>query len=224
MLVKKELREALPWATLAFFVIIILGLLQHLVMIDSDWYWELRYRYENNIRDSDLFKYNQFATTTLIIAITAIPLGLILGFCQFWLPYINGTWAFTLHRSVQREAILWSKIISSLIIFAISCLCPWLFLYYLSLNIPLPPLFLIFLSGVEFILLGIIAYFSIAICVTNNFKWYTTKFFVLLFSIIIILTCYSYNLQHDTFLVIIISLILFLTFKLMYQFKICEFK
>ena len=125
-LLKKELREALPWFLLAAVVLIFFGSISIRTYSQS---WRDRYEVwhqgpspqypDLNIYQLRAQPFLRDAATVLFC--TSIGLGLILAARQFLVPIFLKTWAFTIHRSISKAAILWAKFTAAIIALILSC-------------------------------------------------------------------------------------------------------
>jgi hypothetical protein len=186
-LLKKELRECMPWIILA--TIIILG-------------WAgLLLKYQANLQ-ANSWTYKTFSSGLsinsihsplqvpgVILFLTSIGLGLALGLQQYWLPGFRGIWPFLLHRSIHKCTLLCAKITAGALAFVMSCGVIWTLLYLYSCRPGIfwtPPEFKLLLEGWLFILLGFIIYLATALCGLSAARWYTTKVFALAFASVIL--------------------------------------
>ena len=120
-LLKKELRECMPWLLLAMIILLLFGTptlhisAREQRMYGGDWnqnpgtrvsYWELT-------------DHSPLSSVGPLMLFTCIGLGLALAGRQFWMPHFVKTWAFTIHRSVRRADVLWAKLGAGAISFLI---------------------------------------------------------------------------------------------------------
>jgi hypothetical protein len=176
-LLKKELRICLPWLLLSAVVFVVIGsiMMKGMVLI-QDYY----------INHQDVFRegwdwstprspISEFAA---LILITSLALGIILAVVQFFLPDLFGTWAFTIHRSIKPQAIIWSKFAAAGITFLISLGLFWT-LFYSYAAVPgrfyLPVFFRTYLEGWIYIAAGLIAYWGTALSSISTAHIYTTR-------------------------------------------------
>lgn len=187
-LLKKELRECLPWMTLA--AIIILGwaglLLKYQANSQANEWATKTFKSEVNIYSV----HPPLQDPGVILFLTAIGLGSVLGLQQYWLPGFRGIWPFLLHRSISRNTLLWAKITAGATAFVISCGVIWTLLYFYSC-LPgvfwTPPALRFLLEGWLFIFFGFELYLAAALCGLSNARWYTTKIFTLAFAAVVLL-------------------------------------
>jgi len=215
-LLKKELRECLPWMLLAGIVFLALGVFFLRV--------EVRYRnpswYYSNLTpgtflQSSLFTYRSIlgGTGTLLL-LSSIGLGLVLSIRHFWIPNFTRTWLFLLHRSVSRNTILAAKLTATMIAFVISLGPVWIGLYRYACRpevFPIPQTPRVFIEGWIFIMLGLVTYLGTALSSLSQAKWYTTKIFGLLFAGFIIITTLSQSSLVWIFTVITVSVAILLS-------------
>ncbi|MCP4611888.1 MAG: hypothetical protein GY845_24560 [Planctomycetes bacterium] len=192
-LLKKELRECLPWLLLASIALLALGsffLSAPINYSNPNWY------YRNLspgiiVMSSSLTYISKLRLTGPLLLLSSIGLGLALGIRQFWIPNFTRTWQFLLHRSANRKTILTAKLTATSIAFVISLGPVWIGLYWYACRlevIPIPQTPRIFIEGWIFITLGLVTYLGTALSGLSTTKWYTTKIFGLAFAAVIIMT------------------------------------
>lgn len=189
-LLKKELRQCLPWTIFASTVTIIAGLIilylsSQMWFYNTHWYSLSRYRY----LDWSLFlQKNYLLELSNFVMAVCIILAFVLAIIQFWIPGITGTWSFTIHHPVKKTSILWSKCIIAVSCILISQGTIWviLFLYSKSGIFPLPPRTRVLAEGFAIIITCIYVYWAAALAGINPAKWYTTKIFPLLQAVLFI--------------------------------------
>jgi hypothetical protein len=187
-LLKKELRECLPWAVAAAALLLILG---SLTLWDAQHGAEYQHRvFAPYSEVFDLIKY-PFGNVGFLVFISAVGLGLALGVHQFWVDDFTGTWGFTLHRSSRRTTILTAKICAGLISLIVAVGLVWCYLFwrtnlpYYSV-VPLPKRCLIerwMICG-----MGLLFYLGAGLTGLSKAKWYTTKLTGLGFALWIFIT------------------------------------
>ena len=201
---KKEMREALPWilAAMAIFgIFVICAYLSH-----NPWHFSNRWNNTDlNIKYYRFTKMSKVAGSDPMFFFAALGLGLALGVRQFWMPKFSRTWAFTLHRSISREKILFAKLATSLTTFVLGLGLPWT-AYYLCMTRPgelLVPFSLhIFIQGWAFLLAGFLIYVGTAVSGLSTGKLFGTKMFYLLFAIIV--TSFAFGPKSISGFVIVI--------------------
>jgi hypothetical protein len=194
-LVKKELRECLPWMVCAAAFLLILGNLCLWNMAQRD--IESQYQYRVLERYSEVQGYNleqrPLGDVGLLSFITAVGLGLALGVRQFWVADFIGTWGFILHRSTRRTTILTAKICAGLISLIVAVGLVWSYLYWRA-NLPgyLPILLALtkrhFIEGWLIVGTGLLFYLGIGLAGLSKARWYTTKVMGLGFALWMFLT------------------------------------
>ena len=134
-LLKKELRECLPWAVSAAAILLIFGNL----MLWPDPEYKPEYRYRIFERYSEVYSYDiikyPLGDVGGLVSVLVIGLGLALGVRQFWVADFMGTWGFTLHRSTCRTTILTAKICAGLISLIAAVGLVWCYLFWRA-NLP----------------------------------------------------------------------------------------
>ena len=188
-LVKKELREALPWQLTAAIVFLLFGSVTLRAYIRYDMY------YGYIPAAGEAIKYYNLRVASLLssigpwLFITSLGLGLVLGGRQFWMPNFQKTWSFNIHRSVKKSTVLWAKFTASVLAFVFSLGVIWslFYLYASSPGIfPYPPRPRIFIEGWLFIIAGIVVYLGTTLAGLSKAKWYTTRMFGIAFSALIL--------------------------------------
>ncbi|MCX5634444.1 MAG: hypothetical protein NTW55_01185 [Planctomycetota bacterium] len=197
-LLKKELRECLPWMLLAAVFLTVFGGIalreQTLSRNITNRYpafspgsevKRFEITYDPDINIYSLTRHYPVSAAGSFLLIASIGLGLALGIRQFWMEQVTRTWSFLIHRSINRRAILWSKLAAAAIVFIISPGIIWSIFYWYSLR---PELFAvpstgrIFVEGWIFVVLGFMVYLGMTLAGLNRVRWYTTKLFGLLFA------------------------------------------
>ena len=214
-LLRKELRECLPWmllATIAFFAI---GGYFLRAQVHYGYYdFHHRYFSPNSIIESyPLTHSSPLAPIGPLLFVIAIGLGSVLGLRQFWIPHFTKTWAFLLHRSTNRKNILAAKLTATSIALIISMGLVWIVLYWYAFRSELfilPPTERVFIHGWIFIILGFVAYLGTALSGLSTAHWYTTKIFGPAFATFVIITTISQWSLAIAFIVIIISAVILL--------------
>lgn len=183
-LLKKELREALPWIVLAAFILAFCGALY----IGSNMH---RFRDFNissprsTVRMDNFGKELTLRDIGLLLLYTSCGLGLVLAVRQFLIPAFQKTWAFTIHRSISRTAILLAKFSAAIIALILSCGIIWTLFYWYATNPgvnPVPPRQRVFGEGWIFITLGLVVYFGAVLSALSTARWISTKMFGLVFA------------------------------------------
>lgn len=184
-LLKKELRKCLPCLLLAFVVFTFFGVI--LLRVNIHYYGYGRwYEEPGSVIDGNAFiRRNPISDLAPLLLFCSAGLGLLLGAAQFWLPFFQKTWAFSLHRSVCRGTIFGAKCTAAVLIFILSLGLTWTLLYSYATR---PGVFLWpfigrdFAEGWIFILLGLVVYFGAALTGLSTARWYTTRIFGLAFA------------------------------------------
>jgi ABC-type transport system involved in multi-copper enzyme maturation permease subunit len=182
-LLRKELRECLPWLLLAALAFSVIGgfFLRREQAQRQRWFYDGFSPYsvvslEQSTQPSSL------RGTGPVLLITSIGLGLILGVRHFWIPHFTGTWPFLLHRSVSRLTIFWGKFAAATLAFIISLGTIWTIFYWYACRPELfivPPMLRVFIEGWIFLVLGLVVYLGAALVGISTARWYTTRIFAL---------------------------------------------
>ena len=215
-LLRKELRECLPWMLLAAIVFLALGGFFLRVQIN---YGTPSWRYSRlspgTIVESSLFTYYSIlGMTGPLLLLSSIGLGLVLGIRHFWIPNFTRTWPFLLHRSVSRKTILAAKLTATMIAFVISLGPVWIGLYWYACRpevFPIPQTPRVFIEGWIFIMLGFVTYLGTALSSLSTANWYTTKIFGLAFAALVIFTIFFQWSLVWAFMVIAVSVVILLS-------------
>ena len=186
-LLRKELRECLPWLLLAVVIFLFIGtlLLRVEIVHGQSRYDRWSENAGTNIRAHRLFVYQPLQIIGPLLLIVGPGLGIVLGARGFLLPTFMKTWAFTIHRSVKRQNVLWAKVICALICFVVSFGVLWSFYYWYASRpgiFRFPPTPRVFVEGWIYILMGVIVYFGTVLSAISEARWYTTRSFGLVFS------------------------------------------
>jgi hypothetical protein len=184
-LLRKELREAMPWMVLAGIVFLLFGSV--FMQANAERYyrpyelWNASSYYNDSIAINCYHFFSRsrpLGDIGPLLFLTSIGLGLILGVRQFWMPNFIKMWPFTIHRSIKRCGILWSKFAATVITFVVSLGSIWtLFFLYASRRgiFYYPPRGQIYVEGWVLILTGLVMYFGTALSGLAETRWYTTK-------------------------------------------------
>lgn len=197
MLLRKELRESLPWLLLAAIVVFAISglLLRELAGKDL----RLTWGHSQLVADQTVSPYlltqdSVLAGSAGLLFAVSIGLGLILGVRHFWMPHFTRTWPFLLHRSVSRMTVLASKLTAATIAFIVSLGTVWIALYWYACQ---PEIFLVpapvkvLIDGWIYIVLGLLVYLATALTGLSRAKWYTTKIFGLAFATLVLFAAIS---------------------------------
>jgi hypothetical protein len=177
-LLRKELRECLPWAFSAATFLLIFGSLtlwNNAHRGEGYPYYALR-RYSSGIYG---FTSRPSGDLGSLVFISAVGLGLAIGVRQFWISDFTGTWGFTLHRSIHRTAVLAVKICAGLISLIVAVGPVWSYLSWRASlpdysPVPLPKLCFI-VRGLLAGCTGLLSYLGVGLVGLSKAKWYTTK-------------------------------------------------
>ena len=215
-LLRKELRECLPWMLLAAIAFLAIGgFFLHVDAYDKSLYW----RYSRMSPGTIISHYSMTFypipnVTGPWLLLSSIVLGLALGVRHFWIPHFTRTWPFLLHRSVSRKTILAAKLTATSIAFVISIVPVWVGLYWYATRpevFPIPQTPRVFIEGWILIMLGLVTYLGTTLSGLSTAKWYTTKIFGLAFATVIIFTTFSQWSLVWAFAVIAISVVILLS-------------
>jgi hypothetical protein len=191
-LVRKELRECLPWMMLAVVSLLVLG--GFVVWVRA--LPENAYRYPffspgSTLSPGQLTRHSVLGGAGSVLLIISIMFGLALAVRQFWMPFFTRTWPFLIYRSVQKSTILWAKFAAGTTALLVALGPVWLglFLYAGRPEVfALPPTLRVFAEGWFYIALGLIAYLGAVLVGLSTARWYTTRIFGLAFATLIVIT------------------------------------
>jgi hypothetical protein len=185
-LLKKELRECLPWMVMAAVFLLVLG---NLVIWDRA-IGGADVRYHRFERYSDVYGYNltrqPMGTLGILLFLATVGLAVALGVRQFWVDDFTQSWGFLLHRSVGRSEILAAKLIAGLISFILALGLVWTYLFWragLPDFSPIPLPFRSYIEGWLFIGAGLTGYLAAGLSGISKAKWWTTKLLAPAFTI-----------------------------------------
>ena len=191
-LLRKELRESLPWMLLAAIVFLAIGGFS-IRQAQLHGRYDFSERYFSSRPAIETYGLQQRRSPLQLIGpvllLTSLGLGLVLGVRHFWFPYFTRTWPFLIHRSVKRTTIFWAKFAAAIISFLISVAAVWVAIYSYSCDperFGMLPIKRIFIEGWLFVLLGLVVYLGTALTGLSTARWYTTKIFGLAFATLIL--------------------------------------
>jgi len=216
MLLRKELRESLPWLLLAAVVLFAIGglMLRELALPDH----RLTRSHSRLVEGQTVSPYLLTQDSALIGPIAllftaSLGLGLVLGVRHFWIPDFTRTWAFLLHRSVLRLTVLASKLTAATIGFFVSLGTVWIALYWYASKPELfsaPAPVRIFIDGWIYIVLGLMVYLATALTALSRAKWYTTKIFALAFATLVLFGAISQSTVFWAFAIMVAGTLILL--------------
>ncbi|MBN1796402.1 MAG: hypothetical protein JW804_07000 [Sedimentisphaerales bacterium] len=194
-LLKKELRESLPFIIAAAVFLLLIGALC-LKFIEPQVY---QYNYALFTPATEISSYNIQERSALsdvgpFLWLISIALGLAIGIRQFWVAFYSRTWDFEICRPTSRATVLTAKITTAVIGFIISVGLVWMLLYWYASQPSVwftPPAGRIFIEGWLLIALGFVVYLGVALAGLSTRRWYTTKMFSLGFVLLIFIACFN---------------------------------
>ena len=188
-LLRKELRESLPWLLLAGLLLLVVGLLtlRASAQFSEGLYWQYRQGIApgETVNTWQLLRRPWLQLPAMWLAFIAPGLGLVLGVRHFWMPLFTRTWSFLLHRSVPRLTVLWAKLAATIVGFLISLGLVWTGLYWYACQpdlFPIPESRQMLLNGWLYIAMGLVVYLGTALSALSTARWYTTRLFGLAFA------------------------------------------
>jgi hypothetical protein len=190
-LLKKELRDCLPWLVSATAFLLVIGSIQLSSRLKPDF----NYQYNNFQPYSEISYYelikHPVSDTAMTLFMTVIGLAIALGVRQFWVDDFLGTWGFILHRSAGRAAILAAKICAGCLSLIMPAGLVWCYLFWRAnlpdySLVPLPERN--FFEGWLTIGISLMFYLGTGLAGLNKAKWYTTKVMGLGFAMWMFLT------------------------------------
>jgi len=209
-LLKKELRESMilmVLAMLAFTALAGLSIREFGLRGGDDYQHHV---YDGNYR---LFHYTPVNERGDILMFISISLGIGLGALHFWVPLLTRTWSFLMHRSISRTAILCSKLLCAALAFGVCLGGPWIWAHWYVNHVKttgFPPNPQVLWEGWLFIGLGFAMYLGIALSAMNSARWYTTRFFSLIFAIFVLCWMFFLSSISAAFSLLLISTVILL--------------
>lgn len=200
-LIRKEMREILPWtllATIAFAAISIFVMKMEMINSGSNWNHD-QIKPGEPVSNYVLFEYSVLTIQGAWLFAVSLAMGIVLAIRQFWIPFFTKTWQFEIHRSVKRVTILRAKILTAIsgIIIPLGSIWTALYLYACKPGVfTFPPSFRNYIEGWIFITMGLLIYFAISLTALTRARWYTTKITGPLFATFIItitMSCITLN-------------------------------
>ena len=144
----------------------------------------------------------------------SISLGVGLGILHFWVPLLTRTWAFLLHRSISRTTILCSKLLCAALAFGGGLGIPWIWAHWYVNHVKttgFPPNPQVLSEGWLFIGLGFVMYLGIALSAMSKARWYTTRFFSVIFAIFVLCWMFYLSSTSVAFSLLLISTVILLS-------------
>jgi hypothetical protein len=190
-LLRKELRESLPWILLTVILLLTVGA----YMLRMEAYYNRHTRYLSRLSpgvtlDPYTFAhYSVLQVSAVWLVVISIGLGLVLGVRHFGIPFFTRTWPFLLHRSTGRMTILTAKLTAATIAIVVSLGTTWLVIYLYACRpgmFTIPPYYTNLIDGWLFTVLGLVVYLATALSALSTARWYTTKIFGLALVTIVI--------------------------------------
>jgi hypothetical protein len=217
-LLKKELRECMaPFTIIGLIWLCVTGMHLHLISTNSllDYSTFIQHALEPDQPVNEHALYNTLAADEEIgawlLCISGL-LGLSLALVQFWMPLWSKAWGFLIHRACSRGLILTSKLMCAFLMFTLAIGLPWtLFVQVLDrlkdTGIPGNPR--IVYEGWLYILLGFGLYLGTALSALRRERWYTTRLFSMVASVILLLATVFWINLYLSFVLLGIGLAMF---------------
>jgi hypothetical protein len=207
-LLKKELREAVPWIILSVILLFVISwfIIRLMAVYHGPEYYHEMLPNGKVIEQFMIFRANVIQEPAALMFFISIGLGLVLGFRHFWMPGFTGTWQFLIHRSVTRSAIISAKLAAAAIVMLCLSLA-WLLLARIagmSERIIIPPDSGIIGLGIFYAYLGFTVYMGTALCAITKARWYTTRLFGLFFVFIMFLVILSQTSFAQAFFITVV--------------------
>ena len=185
-LFKRDLREAAPWLALSALAVLLVcgnelrevsrhsqGTLRaisaHMSGGPNPWY---------------LLEAHRLGGSGLTILLAGAGLGITLAALQYLMPGLLKTWPFTLHRSITRSGILLARMAAAATGMAVGVGGLWTLLFVLAFRTEAMRWGLgLLLAGWWILAVGLVVYLGAAVTSLGAARWYTTRFFPLLFAL-----------------------------------------
>ncbi|HOK65686.1 MAG TPA: hypothetical protein PK054_07750 [Anaerohalosphaeraceae bacterium] len=190
-LLRKEIRECLPWVLLAAGILFIFGF--QIVIQPTTFPYYPDDEAKEEIDPFYLFRWSSLSGAGSILLFLSLCLGAAFSIRQFWFPSFTRTWTFLLHRNITRTAVFFVKITAAVLGFALSLLSLWtlLFLYSVfAVDYSPPPMPHVWLEGLFLISQGLVVYFASSLSSVLTAKWYTTRLFPVIFVFMSLYFCF----------------------------------
>ncbi|HOQ04376.1 MAG TPA: hypothetical protein PKY88_04100 [Anaerohalosphaeraceae bacterium] len=194
-LLRKEIRECLPWVLLAAGILFVFGfqMLLNNPIQSIIFPYHLDDQANETIESAYLFRPSTVASVGSILLFISLCLGAALSIRQFWFPSFTRTWAFLLHRNITRTAVFLVKITAAVLGFVLSILSIWTLLFLYSVfaaDYSPPPMPHVWLEGLFLISQGLVVYFASSLSSVLTAKWYTTRLFPVIFVFMSLYFCF----------------------------------
>ena len=181
-LLKKELRECLPFIIAAALLLLVLGSLG--LKRNEQWLYNNGlypdFKPASAIDTYQLHKWSPINDVGPLVFVFSIALGLAIGIRQFWVAFYSRAWGFETCRPTKRVAILAAKLTAAIIGFIVSVGLIWPLFYWYASQPGIwftPSARRVLIEGWVFIALGFVAYLGVALAGLSTARWYTTKTF-----------------------------------------------
>ena len=227
-LLRKELRESLPWILLAVILLLTAGV--YMLRIEAYYSRDTQYLRRlspgASLDPSSLVHSSVLQVSALWLVFISIGLGLVLGVRHFGIPIFTRTWPFLLHRSTGKMTILAAKLSAATIAIVFSLGTAWLILYLYACRpgmFTIPPSYTNLIDGWLFIVLGMVVYLGTALSALSTARWYTTRIFGLALVTILILTMTVESSSRPWIVAIIIFTAAILLSQIIHTFLTREF-
>ncbi|MCL2641727.1 MAG: ABC transporter permease [Phycisphaerales bacterium] len=174
MLVRKELRDSLPWALIG-------GLLMTIGLAAAMMYESSGLHNHASRNFGIMSDFSQVSTN-----VVSVLVGLALGFITFFRDLRPGTWAFLVHRPMSRQRIFAAKVAAGLGLYFAATLVPFLAVAWWSSldgSLAFPFHWRMMLPGLADISLGVLYWFAGAAVAIREARWYATRLFPLVVAI-----------------------------------------
>ena len=178
-LLRKELRESLPWILAAVITLLVIGGYSIRSQATHGKYrWRLNVGPGQVVEPHRLLPPSVLQDSATLLLYVSIGLGLALGARHFGIPSLTRTWPFLLHRSTTRAAILLAKLVTGIIAQVVCLGLAWLLLFKYASRPDLfmiPPPIRMIADGALLILLGLLIYCGTTLSALSKSRWYTTR-------------------------------------------------
>jgi len=231
-LLKKELREALPWLLLTAIIFVLVGSLLlwsdlRREQFSNDWsVWTPNFFPRNVVKSGvpisregrvgyvvksySLVKRLPLSDFVPLLVFSSAGLGLVLAVRQFLMPSFFRTWSFTIHRSMSRSMILLTKFAATVIAIVISVGLTWasFFLYASKPGVfSLAPGRQMFFESLVYISFGLVVYLGAALSSISTARWYATRIFGLVFAVVISVLAIAPLGVAKNFLIMVVAIL-----------------
>ncbi len=217
-MLRKDLRECLPWLVPAVLIVLVIGSGELLV--------------RGHVRAADDYQWPRMSVdmasklfiTGGMLSVCSLALGIAMAFRQFFVPTIANEWGFLVHRA-GRPAVVGSKTTAGLLSLALPG-CVWSALFIMASRtgaLPLPPSPTTLAAGWISIAWGFALYLALSVGITSGGSWYGRKVVPTAFVLVLLFLFAVDNASLAAAAIIVGMIVAVLLPQLIHQFNTREF-